>query len=402
MGDPRSELVDAALARIERLQPALHAFVSHGPRLLVPIVPGGGPLDDTTLALKDCFDVAGELVGAGTAALAHRRAACTASVVQRLVRAGALVVGRTQMVELAFGGWGLNAVLGTPRNPWDGRVARLTGGSSSGSAVAVAAGMVRAALGSDTAGSIRMPAALCGITGFKPSAGKVPVDGVVPLARADSVAGWRVARLAAASYPVPVEPAVEQELATAAQVFEQPLGARVVESTAPLAIARLTRDAGTLISAEAWHAHHALFEDGELAPAFGAELRRRMAQASQLDAQMVNAVREQRLDDARAFDAWRSDCDALLLPTVSRTAPAMAEVDESTPPLGQFTRWVNHVGGCAISLPAGLDAQGLPLAIQLVARAGAEARLLALACAYQRATDWHRREPDLRWAEKAA
>lgn len=426
MHDARGDLVDAALARIERLQPALHAFVSHGRR---PPPPGGGALADMTIALKDCLDVAGDRVGVGSAVLAHRRAADTATVVRRLVRAGALIVGRTQMVELAFGGWGLNAVLCTPRNPWDGRVSRLTGGSSSGSAVAVAADMARAALGSDTAGSIRMPAALCGITGFKPGAGRVPLDGVfplapsydsvgpmarsahdcarlyevmadAPLALADSVAGWRVARLATASYPVPVDPAVEAALVAAARAFGQ-LGASVFDAAAPQPIARLTRDAGTLISAEAWQAHRALFE-GHAAARFGAELRRRMAQARDLDPQAVQAARAARTSDTRVFDAWMQECDALLLPTVPRTAPARSEVDESTPPLGQFTRWVNHVGGCAISLPAGFDAQGLPLAIQLAARAGGESRLLALACAWQRATDWHRCEPDLRWAGASA
>ncbi|HMO46083.1 MAG TPA: amidase [Rubrivivax sp.] len=419
---PTPDAPDAVVARIERLQPALNAFVSVGLR---PGTPGGHGLEDMTIAIKDCVDVAGDCAGVGTAVLAGRRAAATASAVQRLLDAGATLVGRTQMVELAFGGWGLNAVLGTPRNPWDGRVARLPGGSSSGSAVAVAAGLARAALGSDTAGSIRMPAALCGITGLKPSAGRVPVDGVyplapsfdslgpmarsasdcarlfevmaaAPLARAESIAGWRVARLAAASYPVVVDPAVEQALDAAAQGFAR-LGAQVAESAAPFSIASLTRDAGTLISAEAWQAHHALFE-GDAAGGFGTELRRRMAQARDLDPAAVAAARAARAGAAQRFERWMGECDALLLPTVPRTAPALAEVDESTPPLGQFTRWVNFVGGCAISLPAGFDAQGLPLAIQLVARAGAEARLLALACAWQRATDWHRREPDLRWA----
>ena len=111
-----------------------------------------------------------------------RRATRTATAVQRLLDAGACIVGHTQMVELAFGGWGINAALGTPRNPWDGRTVRVAGGSSSGSAVAVAARMVPGALGSDTAGSIRMPAALCGITGLKTSFGLIPEDGVFPLA----------------------------------------------------------------------------------------------------------------------------------------------------------------------------------------------------------------------------
>jgi len=353
-----------------------------------------------------------------------RRATQTATAVQRLLDAGACIVGHTQMVELAFGGWGINAALGTPRNPWDGRIVRVAGGSSSGSAVAVAARMVPAALGSDTAGSIRMPAALCGITGLKTTFGLIPEDGVFPLAPSyDSVgpmaqtaddcallfevltgtslapmqapSGWRISVFDSAAYPVPVEPAVQRALDEAANLFVR-LGAHLSKSAPPFALVDLTRDAGTLIGAEAWTLHRARFETDP--SAFGADLQRRFEQARVADSGAIAVARAARVEASERFRRWLPADEVLLLPTVHCSAPALDSVDERGSPLGQFTRWVNHVGGCALTLPAGFDALGLPVAIQLVGQAGAEARLLALGSAFQHATDWHRRAPDLAWA----
>jgi aspartyl-tRNA(Asn)/glutamyl-tRNA(Gln) amidotransferase subunit A len=406
----------------DRLNTALHAFVRVGPTRQ-PSVPDG-PLHGWNIAIKDCFDVAGEIASVGTPMFAARRATRTATAVQRLLDAGACIVGHTQMVELAFGGWGINAALGTPRNPWDGRVVRVAGGSSSGSAVAVAARMVPAALASDTAGSIRMPAALCGVTGLKTSFGLIPEDGVFPLAPSyDSVgpmaqtaddcallfevlAGtslapmqapsrWRISVFDSAAYPVPVEPAVQRAIDEAANVFVR-LGAHLSKSVPPFALADLTRDAGILIGAEAWTVHRARFETDPRA--FGADLQRRFEQARTADSGTIAATRAARVEASEHFRRWLPADEVLILPTVHCSAPALDSVDERGSPLGQFTRWVNHVGGCALSLPAGFDALGLPVAIQLVGQAGTEARLLALGCAFQQATDWHRRAPDLAWA----
>ena len=107
--------------------------------------------------------------------------------------------------------------------------------------------------------------------------------------------------------------------------------------------------------------------------------------------------------EARDFELWAQDFDVLLLPTVGESAPAVAAIQERGSTLGHFTRWVNHVGGCAISLPAGFDEQGLPVAVQLVARGGADAQVLAVAMAFQQVTDWHRRRPDLScWEHRSA
>jgi aspartyl-tRNA(Asn)/glutamyl-tRNA(Gln) amidotransferase subunit A len=269
-----------------------------------------------------------------------------------------------------------------------------------------------------------MPAALCGITGLKTSFGLIPEDGVFPLAPSyDSVgpmaqtaddcallfevmtgtslapmpapSGCRIAVFDSAAYPVPVEPAVQRALDDAANTFVR-LGAHLSKSSPPFALADLTRDAGTLIGAEAWNVHRTRFENDP--SAFGADLQRRFEQASVTDSGTIAVARAARVEASECFRRWLPADEVLLLPTVHCSAPALESVDERASPLGQFTRWVNHVGGCALSLPAGFDALGLPVAIQLVGRAGTEARLLALGSAFQQATDWHRRAPDLAWA----
>jgi aspartyl-tRNA(Asn)/glutamyl-tRNA(Gln) amidotransferase subunit A len=204
--------------------------------------------------------------------------------------------------------------------------------------------------------------------------------------------GWRMVVLGQESHPVPVEPAVQSALEAAAAVFEQ-LGVVLCQSGLPFTLSGLTRDAGTLIAAEALLVHGARFDaDPQV---FGAELRRRLEQARNTPEATIRAAAAARDRDSNFFESWLSEEDTLLMPTVHCTAPVLGSVDERSTPLGQFTRWVNHVGGCALSLPAGFDAQGLPVAIQLVGRAGADARLLALGCAFQAVTDWHRRVPDL-------
>lgn len=155
----------------------------------------------------------------------------------------------------------------------------------------------------------------------------------------------------------------------------------------------LTTQAGVLIAAEAWD----LLGDHFLARPddFGKALQRQlMAARGQAPQQVAEAI-EGRAHGRDAFEAWLQDVDALLLPTVPRTAPAAQGIDESGSTLGHFTRWVKHVGGCAISLPAGFDAQGLPVAVQLVGRAGADGTVLALAQAFQAATQWHLQSPAL-------
>ncbi|WP_411288305.1 amidase family protein, partial [Phenylobacterium sp.] len=162
---PRMSPADA-LDRIARYDARLQAFV----RVFdPPLGDGGGPV----VAVKDLMDIAGVPTGGGARVPLDANPAGHAVVVQKLLDAGYVVVGKTHTVELAFGGWGTNRAVGAPWNPWDAKIHRAPGGSSSGSAVAVAAGLCDVALGSDTGGSVRIPAAVCGVVGLKPGRGLV-------------------------------------------------------------------------------------------------------------------------------------------------------------------------------------------------------------------------------------
>ena len=140
-----------------------------------------GPFHGVPFALKDIVEVEGKLTAAGCAEWKDRRSIVTAEVAKRLIDSGGILIGKTKTVEFAFGGWGTNQRMGTPHNPWDKDVARVPGGSSSGSGAAVASGMVPCAIGTDTGGSVRLPAAFCGIVGLKTTEGLLPTDGIVPL-----------------------------------------------------------------------------------------------------------------------------------------------------------------------------------------------------------------------------
>src|SRR5215470_7819843 len=182
------DLVDALLERIRREDPALHAFIEvyeeevrAGARTLGNCRCDGTRLFGIPVAVKDLVDVSGRATTVGSVERRGHIAPNTAAAVRRLIEASALILGKTHMVEFALGGWGINHTMGSPQNPWDRATHRAAGGSSSGSAVAVAAGLVPLSLGSDTGGSIRVPAAFCGIVGLKPTFGRISNDGVAPL-----------------------------------------------------------------------------------------------------------------------------------------------------------------------------------------------------------------------------
>ncbi len=184
-------LVEACLARIAARDDKLHAFVDvyHDDALKLAdaadlersVYAARGPLHGLPIAFKDLLEINGRQTTAGSKSWMGRLSDYTATCVAKLLGAGMIPVGKTHMVEFAFGGWGRNEPMGAPWNPWDLRTHRVAGGSSSGSAVAVAAGMVPAAIGSDTGGSVRIPSAMCGITGLKTTYGLVSLYGAVPL-----------------------------------------------------------------------------------------------------------------------------------------------------------------------------------------------------------------------------
>jgi len=185
-------LVEALLARIAAFDPKLHAFVdvyAEDARLAAEAADKAiraghavGPLHGVPIALKDLIDLEGRVTTGGSQVWRERRSPVTATLARRLFAAGMIVLGKTHTVEFAMGGWGTNQHRGTPWNPWDPEVARTPGGSSSGSGVAVAAGLAPWAIGTDTGGSVRLPASWCGLSGLKTTIGRVSTYGILPLA----------------------------------------------------------------------------------------------------------------------------------------------------------------------------------------------------------------------------
>ncbi|CAN5451338.1 amidase [soil metagenome] len=374
-----------------------------------------GPLDGTIISIKDLFDVAGEPTRAGSRILADAPPAhADATVVTRLRQAGAVIVGKTNMVEFAFSGVGLNPHYGTPRNPADR--ACVPGGSTSGGGVAVADGLCEIAIGTDTGGSTRIPAALCGVVGFKPSQSRVPRDGVFPLSRAldsigpiaRSVAACALAdAVMAGEAPTALEPA-----ALAGLKFGIPQGLPLVDLDQTVAvrfaqaIGLIGRSGGTLsdetfgllddmakvnspvplVTVEAFAVHREwLAAHG---PDYDPLVRARIEAASGISAQEHAAMLRARAALVKAMDARLANLDVLVLPTTPIVAPTLAEVATAdgfaarNRLLLRNTAIANFFDLCAISLPLP-RAGGLPTGLMLVARNGQDRRLLQIALAVE-------------------
>jgi aspartyl-tRNA(Asn)/glutamyl-tRNA(Gln) amidotransferase subunit A len=436
------ELAELYLERIRRANAKLNAFVHVDEDLARRHARAAderrasgvtlGRLDGLPIALKDLLEIEGRPTGVGSALWKDRRSTSTATVVRNLLAAGLVPLGKTQMVEFAFGTWGANPHLGTPWNPWDLGTHRVPGGSSSGSGVAVAAGLAPAAIGSDTGGSVRIPAALNGIAGLKTSGGLISTEGAFPLSRTldtigpmtrsandaallcaamlgresdaaqpfaicatpgkASLARMRITVLPPDQYPMAVDHDVTSAIDEAQRVLRA-LGAEVVERRFPIAFDDLMRRNGQLIAAEAYAVHRAYIEDETLP--VGAGVRRRVLGGKTIGAaDYIDALSDRRAARAQWID-WMRDCDALLTPTVPIAACPVEAVDEGVTPLASFTRAGNYLDACALSLPAGFSAIGLPVGVQLMGRPRTDATLLRLGVAFQQATEWHRRTPPL-------
>ena len=185
-------LLEVYLSRIQQLDSELNAFIqvyteearAVAKRASSEIKDGicRGPLHGIPIVVKDLIDVEGKQTTSGSVTNIGKIAKKSADVVKRLLAGGAVIIGKSHTVEFAFGGWGTNHFMGTPKNPWDASIHRVPGGSSSGSAVAVSAGLASAGLGTDTGGSVRIPASMCGLVGFKPTSSKISTEGITPLA----------------------------------------------------------------------------------------------------------------------------------------------------------------------------------------------------------------------------
>ncbi len=376
-----------------------------------------GPLDGAIVSIKDLFDVTGEVTRAGSKVLADegKPAVEDAPIVRRLRGAGCVIVAKTNMTEFAYSGVGANPHFGTPGNPADR--ARVPGGSSSGGAVAAADGMCEISIGSDTGGSTRIPAALCGITGFKPSRQRVPTDGAFPLswtldsigpmarsvqdcAYADAVMAGEQPRalspapLANLRIGVPQGMPLERLDETVAKSFSAALdrlakaGARLSdEKLALLDDMAAVNAKGGVLPAEALAVHRERL--ARRAADIDPNVRLRLERAAGIGAADFVDMTRARAGLIRAMDAAVADLDVLAMPTTPTVAPLMSEVAEpaefsrrNAMLLRNTTLW-NFFDACAISLPLP-RAGGLPTGLMLVARNGHDHRLFRIAAAVER------------------
>ena len=371
------------------------------------------PLEGLPVSIKDLIDVAGQVTTAGSVVLKHAAPAQrNAPVVDRLIAAGAVLVGRSNMTEFAFSGLGLNPHYGTPKNPWDRTTGRIPGGSSSGAAVSVTDGMAVVGIGSDTGGSVRIPSALCGLTGFKPTQRRVPTEGTLPLSTtldsigplAASVRCCAIVDAVLAGEP-PVAPA-PRELRGARLALPDTLVLNDMDATVAAAFARACatlQDAGasiehialpefaelgrlhargTLAGAEAWAWHRQLLNTrgSEYDPRVGLRMRggEQMSAADYID--LLDARRRW----IAAVEARVAGFDALILPTVPVVAPPITELQASDEAYfaanGLILRnptLINFLDGCALSLPCHAPGTA-PVGLMLAAPGGHDRVLLAL------------------------
>jgi aspartyl-tRNA(Asn)/glutamyl-tRNA(Gln) amidotransferase subunit A len=439
-----SEIVERCLAQIERHQEKLHAFVTvyaedarTAATAADQAIKSGhylGPLHGIPVALKDIVDLEGRITTGGSEVWRRRVSPTTATLAQRLIGAGMIVIGKTHSVEFAMGGWGTNTHLGTPWNPWDPEVARTPGGSSSGSGVAVASGMVPGAIGTDTGGSVRLPASYCGLTGLKTTVGRISTHGVLPLSSTLDTPGPMVRSVhdAALMYdamhgPDPldaatlnhmrhdpfkemrlgveglrlgivtgdeldgVEPQTLAAYQDAARTFED-LGANVREIAMPRSFSSLAAGTGKIIAAEGYRFVGHLVDDEKLP--VDPNVVPRISVGRDIRAHDYLGALAEREEIKAEFEEALSGIEALLMPTTQSPAIPLTEVDEESTP-AWFTRGINYLDMCALSLPNGFSDGGLPLSLQIACRGYDEALALRIGWAFQQATDWHKRHPDL-------
>ena len=447
-------LAERLLGRIAGLDGRLHSFICLTPERALAEAQAArrglaagqdlGPLHGLPFAVKDLFDVKGTPTTAGTRLREGHRAEADSAAVESLGQRGMSLLGKTHTVQFAFGAVGINHDQGAPLNPWQ-PTPFAPGGSSSGSGVAVAAGLVPVALGTDTGGSVRIPAALCGIVGLKTTVGRISRTGVYPLSgtldsvgvlsrtvedaalvfralqgrdRRDSttliaespysleslrqgVKGLRIAFCETAFFD-DVDPEVEAAVRATAEVFTS-LGARVerievsevAEAAADPLRPLLLAVESSAINAE-YLDHHLEALDPVIAP--------RMLEGRKVTAPDYYALLQRRAELVERAQRTLQPVDALLVPTTQIPARALADIDrEFEVYLDHNTRYNRNTGLgnflnlCGLSVPCGFTRLGLPIGLMIYARPFREDLALRVAHAYEQATEWHTRHPDLSW-----
>jgi len=443
------ELVQAHLERIEGIDPILNSFITltaddawqRAKQAEADLLHGAttkngafDPLFGIPLAIKDLYETKGVRTTAGSTFFSDYVPDEDCVVVGKLSTAGGICLGKLNMHEIALGVTNVNPHFGACRNPWS--TDRISGGSSGGSASAVAAGLCLGAMGSDTGGSIRIPASLCGVVGFKPTYGRVSLGGVIPLSRNldhagpmarhvmdaalmlqtiaafdpydpysinissddyttninKGVKGWRIA-LVDDEFFVKTEPEIEQAVRDAGLIFEA-LGAHVEAVRFPGArLAAHSNGLMTVSDAAAFHQNRLL----ENPRGFGDDVLQRLKAGQAITTTEYIQARHAQTKLRWQFKRFFESFDILLTPTTPVPAPLIEGPDavEQARLLTRYTAPFNLTGLPAISLPCGFTSGGLPIGLQIVCHPWGEAHLLRAAFAYEGATAWHQRHPIL-------
>ena len=437
------DVIEAHLARIAKLDPKLHAYVevyadearAAAAQADKEIRAGRsrGPFHGVPIGVKDIIDVEGHVTTAGSASRLGHVAKATAFIVRRALDQGMIVLGKTHTVEFACGAWGTNQHMGTPRNPWDMKVARVPGGSSSGSGVAVAARMAPWALGTDTGCSVRQPAAWCGITGLKTTIGRLSTHGIHPLSPTLDTPGTlaRTVRDVAALYnllqgadpqdplterhrtddPMPaidagakglklarlpkgeregVQPEVLRAYDRSLEALSK-LGATIVDIDLPFRLGDFT-NLTNITNAEGYLVNKATIDD----PATKVDdvVRKRLQGGAKVAAHEYLATQRLREEMKLRWTDAMNGLDAFLTPSTETAAFPLDEIDYDAAPV-RFARWVNILDLCAVVVPNGFTREGLPTSLQVVGRGYEEATVLRVGQAYQASTDWHEKTPQV-------
>ena len=435
------EATNACLARIEKLNPVLNAYITvtaesalaEARKAEAEIASGAwrGPLHGVPIALKDLVETAGVRTTAASGVLKDYVPAQDAEIVRRLKGAGAVLLGKLNLHEFAYGGSGVIGHYGPARNAWN--TAHITGGSSSGSATAVAAGLCYGAIGTDTAGSIRLPAAYCGIVGLKPSYGLVSARGVIPLSwtldhvgpmtrsAADAalmlqvIASYDAHDLGSQKLPPVFYPSAIEEKTSALRLgkpgdYWSGVNPEIEQATEQALTVLSSLTAGsqdlelavesdyTIVRCESftYHQKYLPARAGDYNP----ETLRRISSGAEITApQYVESYRHV-LRSRREILQLFEKVDMLVTPTCPLLPPSFSEIEAAPQELRnrelvmlRNTRPINFYGLPAISIPCGFSSSGLPIGLQIIGAPGAEGALLALAHAYQQQTDWHKKTP---------
>lgn len=440
-----ADVIDAQIAREDRLEPKLQAYVTrysdeardNAKAAAASFASGDAlpPLAGIPIALKDLVDMKGRITTGGSPERRDRISPGTAVIAKRLMEAGVIIPGKTHTVEMATGGWGTNEHMGTPVNPWDLDTHRTPGGSSSGSGAAVAAGYCPGAIGTDTGGSVRLPAGWCGLVGLKVTEGVLPIEGILPLSQTLDTPGPMTRSVDDALIMFEILRGIEP--ATVSSQLENVSGpfAEIRQSIEGMTFAVMSDATRSEVDAEMLKAYD---ESIDCLTGFGAKTvvkdipkewdgfnsqivqtiisyegyrnnkdildndsavvdpfvkQRLIPGRDEFDDAMYQEMMKQRKADQAAFRKDFSDIDAVLTPTTLMPAIPILDADQLGSP-ARFTRAANSLALCSLSIPNGFTQGGLPTSLMITCHGKQEMTALRIGKAYEAANDWMSRHPE--------